>query len=463
MNERIRPQVIGAIVATGLMSFCGVIVETAMNITFPTLMREFNVPTNTVQWLTTLYLLVVASMVPMSATLKRRFKTRTLFLWAISLFILGVILDGAAPQFWVLLLGRAVQGLGTGIALPLMFNIILEQVPASKVGTMMGVGTLITGIAPAIGPTFGGFIVSSLNWRYIFVFLLPVLVLALILGLLCIEQKHAPVPASIDGLSVGLIVITFCGLIYGISNFGGQPLISWSVAGALVIGIIALTLFVLRSARIEQPIINLALLRKPLFTVSILAFACLQIAALALSFLMPNYIQLVNHNSALVAGLVLLPGAAIGAAVSPVGGRLLDQSGPKLPLRVGALFVLVGIVGMFITGERLSNPLIIGWYTAFMVGIGISFGDLMTTGLQQVHTQEQSDGNALFNTTQQFTAALGTSLASTIVAAGQAGTHNLVQGTTAGTVNALGVVVAIAAAETILVWVLTARVPSGQQ
>ena len=230
-----------------------------------------------------------------------------------------------------------------------------------------------------------------------------------------------------------------------------------------MIGIIALTLFVLRSARIDQPIINLALLRKPLFTVSILAFACLQIAALALSFLMPNYIQLVNHNSALVAGLVLLPGAAIGAAVSPVGGRLLDQSGPKLPLRVGALFVLVGIVGMFITGERLSNPLIIGWYTAFMVGIGISFGDLMTTGLQQVHKQEQSDGNALFNTTQQFTAALGTSLASTIVAAGQAGTHNLVQGTTAGTVNALGVVVAIAAAETILVWVLTARVPSGQQ
>lgn len=126
MNAKISPKVIGAIIATGLMSFCGVIVETAMNITFPTLMVEFGVATNTVQWLTTLYLLVVASMVPLSATLKRRFKTKNLFLVAISFFIIGVALDGIAPAFWVLLLGRAVQGLGTGIALPLMFNIILN-------------------------------------------------------------------------------------------------------------------------------------------------------------------------------------------------------------------------------------------------------------------------------------------------------------------------------------------------
>ncbi len=140
-EKKITPKVVGAIVATGLMSFCGVMVETAMNITFPTLMHEFKIATNTVQWMTTLYLLVVAAMVPLSATLKRRFKTRSLFLVAISLFITGVLLDGAAPAFWVLLLGRGVQGLGTGIALPLMFNIILEQVPPSQTGMMMGVGT----------------------------------------------------------------------------------------------------------------------------------------------------------------------------------------------------------------------------------------------------------------------------------------------------------------------------------
>src|SRR5699024_12653822 len=94
-----------------------------------------------------------------------------------------------APIFPALLLGRIIQGLGTGIALPLMFNIILENVPESKIGLMMGLGTLITAVAPAVGPTFGGLVVSSLGWRYIFVILLPILIISFLLGIKNIEQK----------------------------------------------------------------------------------------------------------------------------------------------------------------------------------------------------------------------------------------------------------------------------------
>lgn len=188
-TQRISNKVICAVIATGLMSFCGVIVETAMNVSFPTLMKEFHVNTATVQWMTTLYLLVVAIMVPLSAILKRSFKTKQLFLTANLLFIAGVILDSFVPIFPLLLLGRLVQGLGTGIALPLMFNIILEQVPLARIGMMMGIGTLITAIAPAIGPTFGGVVATNLSWRYIFILLLPILIISLILGLLTIQQK----------------------------------------------------------------------------------------------------------------------------------------------------------------------------------------------------------------------------------------------------------------------------------
>ena len=120
------------------MSFCGVIVETAMNITFPALMSHFGIGTSSVQWMTTLYLLVVASITPISAALKRRFRSRTLFLCANLLFLTGLVIDALAPVFPLLLLGRAIQGLGTSIALPLMFNIILQQVPAKRIGTMMG-------------------------------------------------------------------------------------------------------------------------------------------------------------------------------------------------------------------------------------------------------------------------------------------------------------------------------------
>ena len=434
--ERIRPRVIGAVLATGIMSFCGVIVETAMNVTFPTLMREFHVATNTVQWMTTLYLLVVASMVPLSATLKRRFKNKPLFLVAITLFIAGVALDAVAPHFWVLLLGRGIQGLGTGIALPLMFNIIIEQVPQAKIGSMMGIGTMITGVAPAIGPTFGGLVVSALSWRFIFVFLLPLLVLALLLGLFCIEQKVPTTKASTDLPSVALIIVTFCGLIFGISNFGSTPFLTLEVAGAMLLGLVALVLFIWRSGHLERPIINLTLFKNSAFTSHVLAFAMLQINALGLSFLLPNYIQLVDGGTPLTAGLIVLPGAAVGALLAPLSGRLYDNVGSKLPLRLGSAVTLLGII-LMAAMPRLTDPLILALYLVFMIGIGLSMGNLMTNGLRQVAKAEQTDGNAIFNTTQQFAAAVGTSVTAALIAASQKTAATVAQGTKTGALHTL--------------------------
>ena len=108
--EKISTKVLSAIFATGVLSFCGVAGETAMNITFPILMKEFSVTTSTVQWVTTIYLLVVACVVPLSAYLKRSFKMKSIFLVANLLSVLGVLIDFIAPNFGVVVLGRLVQG-----------------------------------------------------------------------------------------------------------------------------------------------------------------------------------------------------------------------------------------------------------------------------------------------------------------------------------------------------------------
>ena len=140
MNEdkKIDLKLILSIVATGIMSFSGVVVETAMNVTFPSLMEELQIGTSSVQWITTGYLLVLAAV---------------------------------TPVFSLLLLGRLIQGVGTGIALPLMFNITMEQVPEEKLGVMMGTASLITAMAPAVGPSLGGFIVNHFGWRIVFILL----------------------------------------------------------------------------------------------------------------------------------------------------------------------------------------------------------------------------------------------------------------------------------------------------
>lgn len=131
-------RLLGKIFATGIMSFCGVVSETSMNVTFPALMTEFGIDTSLVQWVTTGYLLVLSLVITLSSYLKRNFTQRTLFLTSIFCFIVATILCAWSANFAILIGGRALQGIGTGIALPLMFNIVMEESPKERLGMFMG-------------------------------------------------------------------------------------------------------------------------------------------------------------------------------------------------------------------------------------------------------------------------------------------------------------------------------------
>ncbi|MDC2829302.1 MFS transporter [Limosilactobacillus mucosae] len=422
-TDRIDKRVYAAILATGLMSFSGVIVETAMNITFPTLMKEFDITTNMVQWMTSIYLLIVAIIVPLSAILKKSFATKKLFLCANLLFITGALIDALAGSFAFLLMGRAIQGIGTGIALPLMFNIILEQVPQSKIGFMMGLANMITGIAPAIGPTFGGIVVSSFGWRWVFYFLLPLLVISLLLGIWGIEQKSAIERQKIDGISFAGIAMMFSGLIFGFSNLSSGQFLSWQVGGALLFGLIGMIVLIVRSLKIAVPILNLRLFNNQAFAGHVLGFFLTQIISLGFAFLLPNYIQLVNGNSALLAGLLVLPAGFMGAFFGPFGGKLLDQYGPRKPILAGFTSCVISLVLFAAFSRQLSNMFIMLIYILYMGGMGACMGCVMTSALNTLQVKERTQGNAIMNTLQQFAGAMGTSLSATVVAQSQYHLH----------------------------------------
>lgn len=399
---KIPARVIAAVIATGLLSFCGVIVETAMNVSFPKLMTEFGVTTNVVQWMTSIYLLVVAIIVPLSA----------------------------------LLTGRLIQGLGTGISLPLMFNIIMEQVPRQRIGLMMGFGNLITGIAPAVGPTFGGIIVSSLGWRWIFYILLPFLLVSLLLGTWGIQQKTATARQHFDMLSCLLIAVMFIGLVVGFSNLATLPLLSWPVGGAILIGLLAMGLLSWRSLSITTPILDFHLFGNRRFAGHVLIFFLTQMCSLGFAFLLPNYIQLVNHNTALLAGLVVMPAGFCGALFAPVGGRLLDQYGPKKLVLSGSILMAVAILIFTLFSPAMSNLAIALVYILYMSGMGSLMGTVMTSALASLPQDKQTQGNAILNTLQQFAGSMGTSLVAMIVAKSQVGVGKTAAATALGTQHA---------------------------
>ena len=416
MQRKLDAKLICSIFAAGLMSFSGVLIETAGNVTFPVLMNDFHVNMATVQWMTTGYLLVASIIMPLSAYLKRNFSSRKLFVTAAVLFICGLLIDAVANQFIFLVLGRVIQGAGAGIAIPLMFNIILERTPLDKIGLLMGIGTMITAVAPALGPTFGGLVVNTLGWRYIFIFIIPVMIISLIMGLTAITGETGQVQhTKLDVVGFISIALTFIGLIFAFINLSTilqKPLMFIS---PLVIGIISLMVFIKHSLNTSNPLINIRVFKKTKFTQGITAYFIFQVNTLGLSFILPNYVQIVNHSTAMTAGLLLLTGGLVGAIMSPISGRLLDNYGAQKPIMTGAVFEIIGGLLYCIFASSLTSGKIILFYAITMLGIGLVMGDTMTASIGQLAESENTDGNGLFNMAQQFAGAVGTAIISAIM------------------------------------------------
>ena len=413
-----------SIIAAGIMSFSGVVVETAMNVTFPTLMHEFNIGTSLVQWITTGYLLVLALIIPTSAYLKRHFSTRRLFITAITSFLSGTLLAAWSPSFYVLLFGRLLQGIGTGIALPLMFNIILEQVPGERLGFMIGIASLITAMAPAVGPSLGGMIVSYFGWRMIFVSLLPFLLLSAILGIKNIRQAGKLAQGSFNFSLYLLLIIGFSSLIFASSLASTNGWLSPVTLALFLLCFLSLAIFYKQSLKSSAPLLHVEIFSYAPYTLSTISLLLVGFICLGLGFLIPNYAQLVSGTDAFTAGCLLLPGCIIGAALAPISGRLLDKFGAKQPILLGNCSILVSVVCYSLYPGELTSLLFIIFYLFFAFGQGFSMGTIMTNGLSQLPEELNADGNAAMNTLLQLAGAVGTAVISTIVAAAQAAEPN---------------------------------------
>ena len=436
-------KLIMSIVATGIMSFSGVCVETAMNVTFPTLMSEFGVNTATVQWLTTAYLLVLAAVVPTSGYLNRRFKTKQVFCIAMVFYIAGIVCGMTAQMFPMLLVGRVLEGIGTGVALPLMFNIITEQAPQKNLGFMMGVGSLVTAIAPAVGPSVGGWLSETFSWRAIFAALLPLLVIAFVLGMFSIRQSHETTTDKFDVPGWIALAASFACLVFAIDEGANMGWTSPLIIGLFAAFIVLLALFVRRERSCAHPLIHLQIFSEHRYVFGLGTIVFMQFSILGLSFLLPNYTQLALGAGQAEAGSVLLFGCAVGAVMSPISGRIYDRLGARTPILTGLFCSLVAALAYTALAHSLTTLASTGIYVLFAFGQGMMYGTNMTSSLSFLPADIKADGNAMFTTLQQLAGAVGTSVAAAIVNAAQTGAADMSTATVVGTQNAF-IVLAVA-------------------
>ena len=471
-SDRISPQLIGAITATGILAFLGIFLEMVLNVLFPALMADFSVTMADVQWMTSGYLLVVSTVMPITGWLQRRFTPRSLFFTAAAAIFAGAMVAALAPTYPVLLFGRLVQGLGTGIVTPLMFTIILTRSPRSKVGALMGVGALVMGTAPALGPILGAVIGTVASWRAVFWIGAIVVLISVCFGWVSINGGQETSRVSLDIVQVAFIALTFVGLVLGVERTGSALAEGASLIiplGLIILGIVGAVLFVVRSRSAAIPVIRLSVLGAPTYRYSLLAYAFFQFSALGLGYLLPNAAQLALGSSAMSAGVLVLPGAILGAVMSLIGGSLLDRFGPRTPIFVGSVIILVACVAAAAQGTSLSGVWMSASYFVFMLGFGMAFANTQTHAMAHVDGPLTADGTALMNTVQQFFGAIAMTILATIMSMTQAGLTTADAGFASATARGVFigfVVVAVIAAAALgfeLLAMRHSRIASGAQ
>ena len=449
-ERRLDARLVASIVAAGSLSFCAVVFETAMNVALPALMKEFAVDTATIQWITSGYLLMLSVMIPTFPFLKARFPLRRLFIVAVLAFLAGTLMAAAAPSFPILLLGRVVQGVGTGIAIPLMFSIVTDQVPYEQMGLMMGVASLITSFAPAVGPSYGGIVMEIAGWRMVFLCLVPIVVLSFIVGSLCVRQATPLGRPRFDVLGFVLVAIGFFSLIYGI-NLASREGLGLNVLLIFALCVAALAGFGVHGRRSDDALINLEVFAYPSFVLSVVVVASVAFAILGFAYLVPNYAQLALGASASLSGTLLLPGCAL-VMISPIGGRILDRVGAAVPVAIGMVLMLASTALYTAFAASLTPMLMLAFYVLFGLGQGFGFSTTMTHGLMCLPERLRTDGNSLFNTMQQLGGSVGVSAVTAVVGAAQAGASDMTAATAVGGFWAfvlLFVVIVVAAASSI--------------
>ncbi|RCW43457.1 DHA2 family efflux MFS transporter permease subunit [Paenibacillus prosopidis] len=419
--EKTKPKHTRAIMASLLMcSFVGMFSETALNIAISNLMDVFQISAATAQWLTTVYLLVLGILMPVSGLLLQRFTTRQLFIGSLITLIVGTFVAALSFNFEMLLVARILQALGMGLLLPLMFNTVLVIYPPEKRGAAMGFVGLVIMCAPSTGPTVAGVLIQYLSWNYIFWVALPFLVVGLLVGLKNLENITEVTKSRIDVLSVILSTMGFGSVVYGFSK-AGESTEGWAspvVVASIVIGLVALVLFILRQIRMHDPILNMSVFKYPMYVVSLLMILSCMLIVMSVMIILPMFLQNVKGLSALTTGLMLLPGSLLNGILATRMGRLFDKYGPKWLVIPGLLIAVVSL--WFFTNVSIASSVafIMTLHIVLFIGIGMVWIPAQTNGLNQLPPQLYPHGTAVMNTVQQVTGAIGTAVAITILSRG---------------------------------------------
>jgi EmrB/QacA subfamily drug resistance transporter len=392
--------------------------STIVNLALPTIRSEFGASVAKLQWTIDAYTLVLASLLMVSGSTADRVGRRRTFQAGLVLFGIGSLLCGVAPTVDLLIVFRALQAVGGSMLNPVAMSIITNTFTNPRERAQaIGVWGGVVGLSMAVGPVVGGTLVDAAGWRFIFWINVPVAVGAVMMTAFFVPESRAAVPRRMDPVGQVLVVLLLGGLTYGIiegrSAGWGSPLI----IGCFAVFFAALVSLVYYERRREEPLLDPRFFRSAPFSGATLIAVCGFSALSAFLFLNSLYLQSVRGFTALHAGLLTLPMAAMTVVFAPISGWLVGHRGPRVPLVVaGAMLAVSGLVLSQLTASTATVQLLAA-YLVFGLGFGMLNAPITNAAVSGMPRAQAGVAAAIASTSRQVGASLGVAVAGTVLTA----------------------------------------------
>jgi EmrB/QacA subfamily drug resistance transporter len=384
---------------------CMLLVDvTIVNVALPDMARQLHTTFSDLQWVIDLYALVLGALVLTIGSVADRFGRRRLYLIGLVLFAVASLTCGLAPNVGLLIAARGVQGVGAAAMFATTMALISSTYTGSDRGMAFGVWGAVNGAASAVGPIIGGLLTANFGWRWIFLVNLPVSVVAVALTLRVVTESRDPHPRRVDLPGMVTFTVAAAALTYALIR--GDWASAQTIA-LIAVAAVAGTAFVVAERRGAAPMLDLRLLRNPVFTAMLLAGALLSAAAWAGMTYQSLWLQSVLGLSAIKAGLVILPCAASAFVVSGQVGRFLHRTSPRWMVGTGLLVIAVGALAQAVLRENSSWPVVIPGLVLVGVGAGLAMASLTSTAMSAVPWQQAGMAGGALSAFRQLGYAFG--------------------------------------------------------
>lgn len=390
-------------------------VSSCVNIALPNIMAALNFNMDSIVWVSLGYMLPYGSTLPMTGKLGDQFGAKTVYIAGLILFTLASLLCGIATGPASIIIFRIVQGLGAGMLLPNAMAIVAETFDTHERGQALGVWSAMAAAGSALGPTVGGYLIEKFDWRSVFFSVGPVCIISILFALLIIPPSRRNAGVTIDYLGSALIITGISTLLVALNQGQKEGWDSLYILLLFYVAFAAFCLFLAVEFRVKNPMIDMRLFRSVNFTVANIVGFLSFVAFYGGSFLLPFFLKSILGYSSTTAGLMLLPMTATMVVFSPLGGRLADRFGSRLPAFTGIMMIACSLYLLdTISSDYAAHDFFVR-LTLFGAGLGLTMSPLTSCAVSSLPKDKIGVGSGIFNLSKIIGGSIGVVFAETLL------------------------------------------------